>query len=73
MAMTNGEINKELKDLAIKACEKIPSNDKILYKSEGMSHVIEREIDETGEALFEKHIIKIEWVQIQDKESEEKE
>ena len=66
------ETNEELKDLAIKECEKIPSNNTILYKSEEISHVIERKrgCKINAEVFQEKHVITIEWIQIQDKESE---
>lgn len=65
------ETNRELKDLAIRECEEIPSNSEILYNSAEVSHVIRRK---RGEIPLEKHIIMIEWLQIQDKaESEDKE
>ena len=63
------ETNRELKDLVIRECEKIPSNNNIFYNSAEVSHdVIERK---SGEIPLEKHIIKIEWVQIQDKAEKE--
>jgi len=65
------EMNRELKDLAIRECKQIPSNSKILYDSAEVSHTIRRK---RGKLPLEKHIIMIEWVQIQEQaESEDKE
>lgn len=55
-----------LKSLAVRECEKIPLNDKILEGSFDISHEVLRK---TTESLFEKHTITIEWTQ--ERESEE--
>ena len=55
-----------LKSWAIKECEKIPPNEKILAGSFEITHEVLRR---TTESLFEEHTITIEWVQ--QRESEE--
>lgn len=50
----------EVKSLAIKECEKIPANDKILAGSYEITHEVLRR---TTESIFEEHTITIEWTQ----------
>ena len=58
----------DLKSLAIRECETIPTNDKILAKSYEINHgILIRPMDST----FEEHIVTIKWVQR--RESEDKE
>lgn len=57
----------DLKSFAIKECEKIPSNDKILAGSFNITHSTLRR---STDSLFEERTITIEWTQMV--ESEEK-
>ncbi len=50
----------DFKSEAVKECEKIPSNDKILWRGYEITHEV---LTRITESLFEEHTITIKWVQ----------
>lgn len=49
---------------AVKECEKIPSNDKIVWRGYEITHEV---LTRIPESLFEEHTITIKWVQVRER------